>query len=290
MMNLNKINSIYESEAVIETLNPLEYDKLISLIPAQMKTLGAVLDNGTSHEATQSRNLQLQTLHNIVKSKYGKTLRQSEISYAFELFLTGCVEVEKEHHHYGQFSIKFICEMLNDYIAKRNDILKHQPKKPIAEEFQLPPKHPFDECMENYIFILEQTAKDGVVPMYGNFDYCFYFLQVIGVIKFTETDYAEHVSYVRLKITEECDKLQSPEKRKEYRNNFNRFPEMFKTKCRDEYFKRWLQERLTDFILQDGSLDMFGFNEWVKKEVDALNEKSRSGGFDRFRKRDLQGK
>jgi len=281
MINIHHIKTLRTQEVRIAQLQELDRAKLVRSVPALMKMVGCDVSSTTDEEGFE---LVMKTFESVLTTSFGMNLTPGEFMYAFQLYISGDVEVKKEFQHFGQFNLKFISELLNDYTSKRNKLLQTMPQQVAPVEKQLSSKHAFDECMETYTSMIEELGKSSKLQEFGNFDFSYLFLEVIGEIKLTEEDKTEHIGYVRQIISQEADTLQSVELRKEYRGRFQKSPEAFKTKCRDEYFKRWVNEKLTDFITDTGDIDKAELKAWCEIEVQRINELNRIGEFNKYRK------
>ena len=274
MISAQTIISYKKTEPAIFQMQEIDRLNLMEQIPAILSLVGI------SQKITDD---QQEALENLLVSSFG-TMTASELKYAIHLYVADEIDVPKEHQHFGAFNLKFIGSLLKRYMDKSREVLKYVPQQVTPVEKQLSSKHAFDECMETYTSMIEELGKSSKLQEFGNFDFSYLFLEVIGEIKLTEEDKTEHIGYVRQIISQEADILQSVELRKEYRGRFQKSPEAFKTKCRDEYFKRWVNEKLTDFITDTGDIDKAELKAWCESEVQRINELNRTGEFNKYRK------
>lgn len=277
MINRNYIQQLRSGECRIAQMKPSDRMKLVRTVPAMMKMLGCKFED-------DSIELVLRTVENIMASDFGMKITAGELNYAFQLYISGDVTVPKEFQHYGQFNLKFITEMVNDYVEKRSSLLKYISQETIATEKQLASKDPFDECMENYIFMLEVLKENGKMPKMGNFDYCYMFLEVTGVLNPTLEEKKDHAENVRILISQEMDEKQSPELRREFRK-LSMHPEAFKIRCKDEFFKTWVESKLTDFVDQNGNVSLSELSAWIDEEIENTKRKNMNGEFNQYRVR-----
>jgi hypothetical protein len=176
MISAKKISEYKKSEPAILSLSEKELSKVTARMPVVLKLIG--IDKVGQGETGQD---EMEALASLISNSFAM-LTPSEITYAFMLYISGDIEVPKEYQHYGQLNLKFIGKVLQSYLTMRAESLKHLPKETIEVGKQLAAKHPFDECMETYIFMLQNLSETGSLQKFGNFDYCFYFLRKIGEI------------------------------------------------------------------------------------------------------------
>lgn len=158
-----------------------------------------------------------------------------------------CIENGKEIDRFipynNSFDWTFVSAVLTAFKKQKQTKNASAPTY-TPESRQLNPKSPMEQCKEDFQFMVNWAAAIGQVPEQGNFTNCYAYAFETYLINPSEPEKKEIAIQVASEVNREADKLQSEHERKDYRKLFAKGSPAFINRCRETYFKKWLQSEI----------------------------------------------
>lgn len=254
MISRKKIDQLAESAVRLKSL-PYEHRT-----DAVQKLFVYVATMGIEQVKTK---LETEVVVNFLLNQFGY-LNINEVLFALELYSGEKINIAKEKHHYGKLTTIFLGAVLSEYEKLKRETRMAQPESAPVER-QLTGKDELQQWKDEYLFMLNWIKEGGVIPQAGNFAPCFNYLKSIGEIKLNKDQYDEHIARVKELIHLEADGIGIPEKRRTFLSIYAFDGIVFKNKCREQYFKDWIQDKLINNSDSEGK-----FDNWITTEINKI--------------------
>lgn len=175
---------------------------------------------------------------------YYPHLNLNDIGKAFLDNVAGKLSDKPIEMYYNSFDWTFAAKVLTAYV-KHQQTLKAQPPRPTEASHQLEAASDESRWRADYISMLEWIQQEeGKVPSMGNFWQCFMYLKLIGRINPNVDEYKFTVHIAKQWIDQEVEKMNYPNEKRDFRNMYESKTDRFINKCREIYFRDWIEDQM----------------------------------------------